>query len=135
MKYKNYIRKLRKGNLLSSIYESGSVKSILQSSAKIITVQVIAAFLLFANNYIIIKLCDDRIYGSYVSIMAWVNFFSVIVVFGFEDYFIVTLPKIYFNRETETNFISVLLRSLVILLIVFSLLTIVLAILIYLHFF
>lgn len=135
MKYKSYIRKLRKGNLLSSIYESGSVKSIIQSSAKIITVQVIAAFLLFANNYIIIKLCDDRIYGSYVSIMAWVNFFSVIVVFGFEDYFIATIPKINSNRETETDVLSVLLRSLVILLFIFSLLTIVLAILIYSNFF
>ncbi len=133
MKYKSYLRKLQKGKLFSAIYESGSVKSIIQSSAKIITVQVIAAFLLFANNYIIIKLCDDRIYGSYVSLMAWVNFFSVIVVFGFDDYFIATIPKINSNRETRV--LPVLLRSLVILLINFFLLTIVLAILIYSNFF
>ena len=119
MKYKNFIRKLRDSKSISTINESGSVKSIIQSSAKIIVVQVIAAFLLFANNYIIIKLCNDRIYGSYVSIMAWVNIFSVIIVFGFEDYFIATIPKINSNRETGV--LSVLLRSLVISLIIFSL--------------
>jgi len=133
MKYKYFIRKLREDKPLSAIYESGAVKSIIQSSARIIVIQVIAAFLLFANNYIIIKLCNDRIYGSYVSIMAWVNFFSVIIVFGFEDYFIATIPKINSNRETDV--LSVLLRSLVISFIIFSLLTIVLAILIYSNFF
>ena len=65
--------------------------------------------------------------------MAWVNFFSVIIVFGFEDYFIATIPKINSNRQEDV--LSVLLRSLVISFIIFSLLTIVLAILIYLNFF
>lgn len=133
MKYKSFIRKLKEGKPLSFIYESGSVKSVIQNSARIIIIQVIAVFLLFTNNYIIIKLCNDQIYGNYVSIMAWVNIFSVIIVFGFEDYFIATIPKINSDREREV--LSVLLRSLVILLIMFSLLTIVLGILIYSNFF
>jgi O-antigen/teichoic acid export membrane protein len=129
MKYKSYIRKLRKENLFSAVYKTSSAKAIIQSSAKIIIVQVIAAFLLFANSFTIIKISDERIYGSYVSIMAWVNLFSVIVVFGFEDYFIATIPKIHSRRETENYALSVLLRALIILLIIFSLLTIVLIIL------
>lgn len=135
MQYKRNISKLLKRKLIFAINGSESVTSIVQSSAKIIAVQIIAAFLLFANNYIIIKTCGDEIYGSYVSLMAWVNLFSVIVVFGFDDYFVAALPKIYFNPETKTGVLSVLLRSLGIVLIIFPLLTVVLAILIYANFF
>jgi O-antigen/teichoic acid export membrane protein len=126
---------LQKLKSVAGFYESGSLKSIIQSSARLITVQVAAAFLLFANNYIIIKIGGEQVYGSYISIMAWVNFFSVIVVFGFDDYFIAALPKVYFNEETKTGVLSILLRSLFFLLAVFSILTILLAALIYFNFF
>lgn len=135
MNYKSYIRKFQKRNLFSALSQSGSVKSIIQSSAKLIAVQVIAAILLFGNNYIIIKMCGDQVYGSYVSLMVWVSLFSVMVVFGFDDYFIAALPKIYFNPETKDNVLSVLFRSAIILITVFSLLIIVLATLIHLNFF
>lgn len=135
MKYRSYIQKLQKGKLVAAIADSGPVKSIIQSSAKLIIVQVVAALLLFANNYIIIKLGDDRIYGNYVSLMAWVNFFSVIVVFGFDDYFIAALPKIYFNAATKNEVPGILFRSIVISLAVFSLSAIVLAVFIHFSFF
>src|SRR4051794_18801097 len=121
MKYKSYLTKLRTAGLFSAILKPGSMRSILQSSGKIILVQVIAALLLFGNNYIIIKLGDAQSYGSYVSLMAWVNFFSVIVVFGFDDYFIATLPKLYSKQEAGKEVLRVLLRALFIILILFFL--------------
>lgn len=135
MQYTGNITKFLKEKRFSAVYESASVKSIVQSSARIIAVQVIAAFLLFANNYIIIKTGGDQMYGSYVSLMAWINLFSVMVVFGFDDYFVAVLPKIYFNPKTKTGVLSILSHALGILLVIFSLLTILLAILFYANFF
>lgn len=74
--------------------------------------------LLFFTNYVIIRLVGEKAYGNYSILNVWVNFFLIFLVFGFDDVFIATVPRLTNNRSA---ILSLLKRSFIILLGVFLL--------------
>jgi O-antigen/teichoic acid export membrane protein len=92
--------------------EGGQTVALLQSSGKILMVQVAGALLLLLNNFAIVKCAGDEAYGSYVSIMIWVNLFSVGAVMGMDDRFIAVVPRFLQTPQERTAF-SVLRWALV----------------------
>lgn len=73
-------------------------KEVVQRSAKIVVLNIVAAILLFITNYFLIRLIGEHDYGSYVIIMLWANLFAVVCLFGMDDFFVAVLPK-YFSSE------------------------------------
>lgn len=86
-------------------------KSIIGRSAKIVSINITGAFLLFISNYLLVRFFGEEVYGDYVIINIWVNFFSVVCLFGMDDYFVATLPKFSFSTENKKQVSSVLLWS------------------------
>lgn len=80
-------------------------EAILKRSAKIVIINIIGALLLFISNYMLVHIAGEKIYGEYVIINVWISFFSVICLFGMDDYFIATLQKyasasFYYNNTS-----------------------------------
>ncbi|RPD51456.1 lipopolysaccharide biosynthesis protein [Paracnuella aquatica] len=78
------------------------VIALIKKTGKLLAIQAIAVLLLFLNNYLIVRYAGAHNYGTYVSIMTWISFFSVLSIFGMDDWLTALLPKYTHNPDDPT---------------------------------
>lgn len=120
---------------LRQIFEDQFTRNIIFGSFKLILINLAGAFILFFSNYILIKLLGDVVYGQYVTINVWLGFFLIIALFGIDDFFVVVLPKLFFNTQAKNNTFTVFKWALKTCLAIFLLICIVLGLLFFFGFF
>lgn len=120
MQIKYQIKKIRFRKIINEINHLELNYSFLKRSAKLVGVQIISAVLLLINNFLLIKSAGEFVYGNYVYLFTWISLFSVVVLFGMDDYFIANLPKFFFNSKYGRTIFKLLSWSLVVLFLAFG---------------
>ncbi|HEX6333433.1 MAG TPA: polysaccharide biosynthesis C-terminal domain-containing protein [Flavisolibacter sp.] len=83
-------------NLVAKVFDGFRTEffsDIIRRTAKIVSINITAAVLLFAANYFIIRFFGESNYGAYVIINVWVGFFVTVILFGMDDFFVAQMPR------------------------------------------
>lgn len=87
----SFIRSLKK---TKAFVDFNALKPVFYRVVRLGVTNVAGVALVFLTNYLFIRVAGETAYGNYSILNVWVNLFVVLVVFGYDDYFIANVPQL-----------------------------------------
>ncbi|WP_121354619.1 lipopolysaccharide biosynthesis protein [Flavisolibacter nicotianae] len=125
----SFVRSLKK---TKAFVDFNALKPVFYRVVRLGVMNVAGVALVFLTNYLLIRVAGETAYGNYSIITVWVNLFLVLVVFGYDDYFIAKVPQLQSRNQSLrpllqqalklTSFVFVVVVAVVILLFLANLL-------------